>query len=103
MGARIEPVDTGPGGADMAAVLERLSGLGFGGVLVEGGGRIAASLIDLGVVDRIEWFRAPILLGGEGRPALAELSYDVLADAPRFKRVALRELGPDVWESYERA
>lgn len=103
MGARIEPVDTGPGGVDMAAVMERLSGLGFGSVLVEGGGRIAASLMDLGVVDRIEWFRAPIVLGGEGRPALADLSYDALADAPRFKRVALRELGPDVWESYERA
>lgn len=103
MGARIEPVETGPGGVDMAAVLERLSGLGFGSVLVEGGGRIAASLIDIGAVDRIEWFRAPILLGGEGRPALADLSYDALADAPRFRRVALRELGPDVWESYERA
>lgn len=103
MGARIEPVETGPGGVDMAAVLERLSGLGFGSVLVEGGGRIAASLIDIGVVDRIEWFRAPIVLGGEGRPALADLSYDALADAPRFKRVALRELGPDLWESYERA
>lgn len=103
MGARIEPVDTGPGGVDMAAVLERLSGLGFGSVLVEGGGRIAASLVDIGAVDRIEWFRASIVLGGEGRPALADLSYDALADAPRFKRVALRELGPDVWESYERA
>jgi diaminohydroxyphosphoribosylaminopyrimidine deaminase/5-amino-6-(5-phosphoribosylamino)uracil reductase len=103
MGARIEPVETGPGGVDMAAVLERLSGLGFGSVLVEGGGRIAASLIDIGAVDRIEWFHAPILLGGEGRPALADLSYDALADAPRFKRVALRELGPDLWESYERA
>jgi diaminohydroxyphosphoribosylaminopyrimidine deaminase / 5-amino-6-(5-phosphoribosylamino)uracil reductase len=103
MGARIEPVETGPGGVDMAAVLKRLSGLGFGSVLVEGGGRIAASLIDIGAVDRIEWFRAPIVLGGEGRPALADLSYDALADAPRFKRVALRELGPDVWESYERA
>jgi riboflavin biosynthesis pyrimidine reductase len=43
------------------------------------------------------------LLGGEGRPALADLSYGALADAPRFKRVALRELGPDLWESYERA
>ncbi len=103
MGARIEQVDTGLGGVDMAAVLERLSSLGFGSVLVEGGGRIAASLVDLGVVDRIEWFRAPMVLGGEGRAALADLGYGALADAPRFKRVALRELGPDVWESYERA
>jgi diaminohydroxyphosphoribosylaminopyrimidine deaminase / 5-amino-6-(5-phosphoribosylamino)uracil reductase len=103
MGARIEAVDTGVGGVDVAAVLERLAALGFGSVLAEGGGKIAASLVAAGVVDRIEWFRAPLLLGGDGRPALADLSYDALADAPRFKRVALRELGPDVWESYERA
>ena len=102
MGARIEPVDAGAGGVDIAAVLERLAALGFGRVLVEGGGKIAASLINVGAVDRIEWFRAPIVLGGEGRPALADLSYDALADAPRFKRVAMRELGPDLWESYER-
>jgi len=103
MGARIEAVETGVGGVDMTAVLERLSALGFGSVLAEGGGRLAASLIDAGAVDRIEWFRAPIVLGAAGRPALADLSYDALADAPRFKRVALRELGPDLWESYERA
>ena len=103
MGARIEAVETGLGGVDMSAVLERLAALGIGSVLVEGGGKIAASLIAAGVVDRIEWFRAPLILGGDGRPAIADLTYDALADAPRFKRVALRELGPDVWESYERA
>ncbi len=103
VGARIEAVETGAGGVDVAAVLERLSALGFGSVLAEGGGRLAASLIEAGAVDRIEWFRAPLVLGGDGRPALADLSYDALANAPRFKRVALRELGPDLWESYERA
>ena len=102
MGARIEAVETGLGGIDMSAVLERLAALGIGSVLVEGGGKIAASLIAADVVDRIEWFRAPLVLGGDGRPAIADLTYDALADAPRFKRVALRELGPDVWESYER-
>lgn len=103
MGARIEAVETGAGGVDIAAMLERLSALGIGSVLTEGGGKIAASLVAAGVVDRIEWFRAPMVLGAAGRPALADLSYDALAEAPRFKRVALRELGPDVWESYERA
>lgn len=75
----------------------------FGSVLAEGGGRLAASLIAADAVDRIEWFRAPIVLGAEGRPAVAALALARLANAPRFKRVALRELGPDIWESYERA
>lgn len=71
-------------------------------VMCEGGGQLAASLIAAEVVDRLEWFRAPIVLGGEGRPGVAALALTSLAAAPRFKRVALRELGPDIWESYER-
>lgn len=71
-------------------------------VLVEGGGHLAASLIAAEAVDRVEWFRAPIVLGAEGRPGVAALTLDSLAAAPAFRRVALRELGPDIWESYER-
>ena len=46
---------------------------------------------------------APIVLGGGGRPAIGELAYGKLAEAPGWRRVALRELGSDLWESYERA
>lgn len=72
-------------------------------VFVEGGGQVAASLIAANAVDRLEWFRAPIVLGAEGRPAVAALALARLAEAPTWRRVALRELGPDLWESYERA
>lgn len=101
-GARVEAVTAVEGGVDIGAVLARLNGLNFGSVLAEGGGKLAAALIAADVVGRIEWFRAPIVLGAEGRPAVAALAFAKLADAPRFRRVALRELGPDIWESYER-
>jgi diaminohydroxyphosphoribosylaminopyrimidine deaminase / 5-amino-6-(5-phosphoribosylamino)uracil reductase len=101
-GARVEPVAGVDTGVDIAAVLARLDALNFGRILVEGGGKLAATLIAADAVDRLEWFRAPIVLGAEGRPAVATLTVAILADAPRFKRVALRELGPDIWESYER-
>lgn len=93
----------GRGGVDVAAALALLSAQGVGRVLVEGGGQLAASLVRAGAVDRLEWFRAPVLLGAEGRPAVATLALDRLAEAPRWRRIALRELGPDLWESYERA
>jgi diaminohydroxyphosphoribosylaminopyrimidine deaminase/5-amino-6-(5-phosphoribosylamino)uracil reductase len=102
-GARIERVPQRDGKLDLTAVLARLAALGFSSVLAEGGGKVAASLIAAGAVDRIEWFRAPIVLGSAGRPAIAELAYAALAEAPKWRRVALRELGPDLWESYERA
>lgn len=103
MGARIEQAAHVGEQLDIGAVLERLSALGFASVLAEGGGKVAASLIAAGAVDRLEWFRAPIVLGGAGRPAIGDLAYDKLAEAPGWRRVALRELGPDLWESYERA
>lgn len=102
-GARIEQVARIDSGLDLAAVIARVRALGAEDVLVEGGGKLAAGLIARGLVDRIDWFRAPIVLGEEGRPAVAALALSKLADAPRFRRVALRELGPDIWESYERA
>ena len=101
-GARVEPVRATDGGIEIGAVLARLDALNFGSVLAEGGGKLAGTLITAGVVDRIEWFRAPMVLGAEGKPAVAALAMAKLADAPRYSRVALRELGPDIWESYER-
>lgn len=103
MGARIEEAPLRDGVLDMGAVLERLAVIGFSSVLAEGGGKVAASLIEAGAVDRLEWFRAPIVLGAAGRPAIADLSYEFLAQAPKWRRLVLRELGPDLWESYERA
>lgn len=102
-GARVVVIPRGAGGVDAAEALAQLAADGIQRVLVEGGGKLAASLIAGGLVDHLEWFRAPMVLGEEGRPSVAALALSRLADAPRFTRVALRELGPDVWESYERA
>ena len=70
--------------------------------MIEGGGRVAAGFVAAGVVDAIEWFRAPILLGGDGRPGVAALSLARLAHAPRYRRLAAEPLGDDLWERYER-
>jgi diaminohydroxyphosphoribosylaminopyrimidine deaminase/5-amino-6-(5-phosphoribosylamino)uracil reductase len=88
---------------DLKASLEALEAEGITSVLVEGGGQVAASFIRCELVDQIEWFRAPIVLGGEGRPAIGSLALTELAKAPRFKRVALEAVGDDLWERYERA
>lgn len=101
-GVRVELVTAQGDGIDMSAALARLGDLGIASVLAEGGGRLAASLIAAEVVDRLEWFRAPLVLGAEGRPAIGALALSQLWDAPRWRRVAVRELGADLWESYER-
>ena len=102
-GVAVELVAAGADGLDLRAVLDRLGARGAQHVLVEGGGKLAAALIASDLVDQIEWFRAPILLGAEGRPAVGALGIAQLSIAPRLKRVETVALGPDLWESYERA
>ena len=54
-------------------------------------------------VDRIEWFRAPLIMGEEARPGIAGADIVKLSDARRWKRIQVRELDSDLWETYERA
>ena len=100
--ARVERVDAPDGRPSPEAALRAIRRAGAGSVLIEGGGQVAASFLRMGLVDRIEWFRAPILLGGEGRPCVAALALARLADAPRFRRLAAEPCGDDLWERYER-
>nr|WP_269713509.1 RibD family protein [Caulobacter sp. NIBR2454] len=87
---------------DLPAALQTLAGQGIGKLFVEGGGQVASSFLRCGLVDVMEWFRAPVVLGGEGRPGVGALAVEALSDAPRFKRVAAATLGDDLWERYER-
>lgn len=100
--AVVEQVEAENGRPTVAACLSALRRRGAASVLIEGGGQVAASFLRAGLVDRLEWFRAPILLGGEGRPCVAALALAELADAPRFRRLAVEPCGDDLWERYER-
>lgn len=100
--ARVQQVAAEDGRPAISAVLSALSAAGVTSVLIEGGGQVAASFLKAGVVDRLEWFRAPILLGGEGRACVAGLALAKLADAPKFQRLSVQVVGDDLWERYER-
>lgn len=91
------------GRVDVLSALEVLAEQGITSVLIEGGGRVAASFIRYGLVDSIEWFRAPVIIGSEGRPGISDLGIEKLFDAPRFRRLAVEPLGDDLWERYEKA
>ena len=102
--AQVERIEAGEDGRPtVAAVLSALEKRGIGSVLIEGGGQVAASFLRARAVHRIEWFRAPILLGGEGRPCVAGLALEKLAQAPKYQRISVEPLGDDLWERYERS
>jgi diaminohydroxyphosphoribosylaminopyrimidine deaminase/5-amino-6-(5-phosphoribosylamino)uracil reductase len=72
-------------------------------VLVEGGAVLAASLLRAGLVDRLAWFRAGRIIGGDGIPAVAPFGLETLADAPSFRRLSVETVGEDVLEELTRA
>ncbi len=93
----------GAGGADPAAIMLALGERGVTRLLVEGGGRIVGSLLAEGLVDKIVWFRAPILVGGDGLSSIDGFGMDELDDAPRIVKVSQRRAGPDSVEVYARS
>ncbi|MFO1014144.1 MAG: RibD family protein [Caulobacteraceae bacterium] len=102
-GVRVIEVPETDGRPDLSATLAALKAeLPVLNLMIEGGGQVAASFLSQGLVDAIEWFRAPIILGDEGRPGVGAFVLKALAEAPKFKRTEVRELGPDLWERYEK-
>ncbi|HEY3695655.1 RibD family protein [Phenylobacterium sp.] len=87
---------------ELKSVAAALAAEGLDSLLVEGGGQVAASFLRCGLVDAIEWFRAPMVIGGEGRPAVGALALTALSAAPRFRRIDVSLLGDDLWERYRR-
>ena len=90
------------GGLDLPSLLRALGRRGVTRVLAEGGAGLAAALLRQGLVDRLVWFHAPAVMGGDGHPALEGLRLAALSAMPRFRRVALRALGDDMLSEFER-
>ena len=71
-------------------------------LLIEGGGTLAASFIRLGLVDEIHWFRAPVILGGDGRNGIGDLNLETLPVAQKYVRSTSELLGHDTYEIFTR-
>jgi len=94
-------VRTRNGGLDLELVLQELWSRGVTGLLVEGGATTTGGFFAARLVDRVELFIAPRLLGA-GPSWLADFLAPTLAAAPRFHVRRVRRVGGDVWISLER-
>ncbi len=99
-GVEIVEVAASTDGIDAGLAMKALGDLGLTRLLVEGGGRLAASLLRQGLVDRIAWYRAPMAIGADGVPGVGVLALQSLVEARAFVRTGLQPLGPDLLETY---
>jgi diaminohydroxyphosphoribosylaminopyrimidine deaminase/5-amino-6-(5-phosphoribosylamino)uracil reductase len=87
----------GDAAARTGAALDALGARGVQSLFVEGGAGLAAGLVQAGVVDRVAWFLAPMLIGGVGAPsALGGRGITALADAPRLLGMDVERVGDDI-------
>lgn len=83
------------GAVDPGAMLDALGGRGLTRILVEGGPRLVTSLLEERLVDRLAWFTAPRLIGGDGLAAVGNLALDLVDDASPWRVVGCADVGAD--------
>jgi len=97
VGCRVWELLSERGGVDLARLMTQLGGAGIDSVLVEGGGETAASLLAAGLVDRISFIIAPIVIGGrDAIPAVGGVGIERLADAIGLDGVTTEWVGRDL-------
>lgn len=83
------------GDTSLSAVLTRLAADGITRLLVEGGAELGTSFLAAGLIDRLYVFSAPCLIGGDGRPGIADLGALHMAEVRRWRVVSSRLVGED--------
>ena len=102
--AGVDLVDMTSAGAeiDLAAAMQVLGARGITRLMVEGGGRLAASLLRFGLVDEIALFSAGKVFGYDGLPSVHPFGLEHLEDAPNFELSELTKLKNDTLSFWKR-
>ncbi len=103
LGIQVIEVAGTEAGIDLEGALARLGEAGVNTVLLEGGARLAAALLQADLVDRVAWFHAPSVMGGDGLPSVRPFGIRHLDAMPRFERISMTAVGPDVLTEFRRA
>ena len=82
--------------------LSILAKQGMTNILLEAGGTLLASFFEAGLIDRLIWLRAGMIIGGDGRDAVGALGLTDLEAGRGFRLYEQRVLGQDTLEIWER-
>jgi diaminohydroxyphosphoribosylaminopyrimidine deaminase/5-amino-6-(5-phosphoribosylamino)uracil reductase len=77
------------------AVGKVLAERGLTRVLIEGGGQVSAAFLRAGLIDEVDWFRGPSVIGGDGRASIYPMGLMNLTDMPRFRPRESLKFGED--------
>ncbi|MCB1783368.1 MAG: bifunctional diaminohydroxyphosphoribosylaminopyrimidine deaminase/5-amino-6-(5-phosphoribosylamino)uracil reductase RibD [Alphaproteobacteria bacterium] len=84
----------------LAPVMKILAVEGITRLFVEGGATVHTAFLKENLYDELYIYRAPVLLGGEARPAFGDLELTEIIQAERLYLKKTRKLGQDLLEIY---
>jgi diaminohydroxyphosphoribosylaminopyrimidine deaminase/5-amino-6-(5-phosphoribosylamino)uracil reductase len=95
--AGVEVIRDATNGRDLTTILEELGQRSLQSVLVEGGGNVAGNFLDAGLVNKVSFFIAPLIIGGREAPtAVGGKGAETLAEALELQDVEISQRGRDI-------
>ena len=93
----VEIVRDESNGRDLLSLLEQLGGRLLQSVLIEGGAGIAGTFLHSGLVNKVTFFIAPMIIGGRAAPnAIGGTGAESLTDAIQLESVEVVQRGRDL-------
>ena len=81
--------------------LHILANIGINNLLVEGGGKVAASLLSKDLIDKLFLYRSGVFLGDDSISSVSKLDIQKISLEKKFLRFSSRELEDDVFEEWK--
>jgi diaminohydroxyphosphoribosylaminopyrimidine deaminase/5-amino-6-(5-phosphoribosylamino)uracil reductase len=96
-GAHVVRLPLKNGRVDLGALLDHLGSLGVTSMLLEGGATLAFGFVAQGLVDEVNYFFAPKLIGGQSAPSmLGGGGFERMAQAVELEKPAIKRFGSDI-------
>jgi diaminohydroxyphosphoribosylaminopyrimidine deaminase/5-amino-6-(5-phosphoribosylamino)uracil reductase len=97
LGAQVIPIATKDGRVDLNALMTGLMALQIDSILLEGGSSLNFSALKSGIVDKIMFFVAPLVIGGElSKGPVGGEGISLLTDAFSLLELSVQSIGKDL-------
>ena len=96
-GARVIEASLANNQIDLAVLMVQLGAREISSILIEGGSRVMASAFKAGIVDKVQFFYAPKILGGDdGVPICSGPGAELMSQCVALKNISVHRFDDDV-------
>lgn len=100
-GAKVIHAEKHGGKIDLKALMKTIGQMGLDSVLIEGGAKLHTSALKCGIVNKLQIYTAPKIMGGDGKNAFESLGITTADGALRLKNPKVTHFDDDILTEYE--